>query len=144
MDDLDELEVEARSIRERLGRDHGRTGRVRQLGDIRDRVRNSVCNAIKRAMSQIRDYDPALAAHLTRPVLNLGHTIGYTPRHDVGWDTGGDPGPKKLRGYTKSSPGYAGRIASVREARPGETSPASRRQAARPPREVPRRADFAG
>ncbi|MBA4062990.1 MAG: hypothetical protein C0501_04645 [Isosphaera sp.] len=95
---LDELDAELRNIRNRLGRDLGRGGRPRALAGEWDRVRNRVCNAIKRAMKQLREYDPPLADHLTRPVLNLGHTISYVPRTDIRWDTGrwpptgGNPG----------------------------------------------------
>lgn len=42
---------------------------------MKDRVRNRVGNAIRRALKLIDRYDKPLAAHLKRPVLNLGHSI---------------------------------------------------------------------
>lgn len=87
IDLLDDLESERRSITTELGRAKGKKGRLRKLGDVGDRVRNRVCNAIRRAVNTIRKYDTRLAEHLADPVLNLGHTISYVPRDDTSWAT---------------------------------------------------------
>jgi hypothetical protein len=85
IDELDELDKEERDIRDRLRKDFDCKGKPRKLGDMRNRVRNSVCNAIRRVLKRIEQYDKPLAEHLRPPVLNLGHTISYVPRADVRW-----------------------------------------------------------
>ena len=85
LDDLDELDAEERKIRDRLGKDRRLDGRSRALNDVRDRVRNRVCNAIRRALKLIDKYDKPLFEHLQRPFLNLGHRISYVPRAAVTW-----------------------------------------------------------
>lgn len=85
LDEIDELEKERKWIMETLRTAHGLGGRKRQLADERNRVRNRVGNAIRRALKQIKQFDTRLAEHLVRPVLNLGHTISYVPRQDTSW-----------------------------------------------------------
>jgi hypothetical protein len=85
VDELDEMDTQERAIRQRLGRDCRLDGRARELGDVRDRVRNSVCNAVRRALKQVGEYDKPLLEHLKRPVLNLGHALSYVPRSEVTW-----------------------------------------------------------
>jgi hypothetical protein len=87
LDDIDELENEKKWITSELNKARGLKGRKRQLGDERNRVRNRVCIAIRRALKNINQYDPRLGEHLVKPVLNLGHTISYVPRHDMSWST---------------------------------------------------------
>jgi hypothetical protein len=85
LDELDEVDAEERTIRDQLRRDTALNGRPRKLGGLRNRDRNSVCNAIRRALKRIDKYDKPLLAHLKRPILNLGHTLSYVPREDVRW-----------------------------------------------------------
>jgi len=85
LDELEELENEKTWITSELRKASGIKGRKRQLGGDRNRVRNRVCNAIRRAIAQIRQYDARLSEHLQKPVLNLGHTISYVPRDDLAW-----------------------------------------------------------
>lgn len=85
---LDELAAEERDIVTRLGRDLRPGNRSRLLGDVRDQVRNRVCNAIRRALQEIETYDPPLAAHLRRPTLSLGHHLCYASAPDMTWTFG--------------------------------------------------------
>lgn len=85
LDEIEELENEKAWITAMLGKAHGLKGRKRQLGDERNRVRNRVCNAIHRAVKQIKEYDARLGEHLGKPVLNLGHAVSYVPRDDMAW-----------------------------------------------------------
>lgn len=85
LDDLDELDAMACQIRDRLEQDQGLGGRRRKLGDERERIRKRVCAAITRALKEFGVYDKPLAAHLTKPILSLGHTISYIPREGETW-----------------------------------------------------------
>jgi hypothetical protein len=85
LDELEELEKEERAIRKQLDRDRGLRGKVRPLGDVRNQLRNRVCNAIRRALVQIDKYDKPLATHLTPPTLTLGHSLRYQPDSTVTW-----------------------------------------------------------
>jgi hypothetical protein len=82
---LDELTAEEHDIVTRLGRDVRPGGRSRSLGDVRDQVRNRVCNPVRRALKVIEAYDPPLAAHLKRPTLSLGHHLRYAPASEAAW-----------------------------------------------------------
>jgi hypothetical protein len=84
---IEKLEEEKGWISSELTNAHGLGGRIRKLNDDRNRVRNRVCNAIQRALKKIRQHDKTLFEHLHRPVLNLGHSISYTPRTDLSWST---------------------------------------------------------
>ncbi len=86
---LDELAEEERNIQTRLARDLRPGGRGRVLGDIRNQARNRVSNPLRRALKLIATYDPALAAHLKRPVLALGHQLCYSPVPETAWDFSG-------------------------------------------------------
>lgn len=85
IDKVEELENERQWINDELGKAAGFGGRTRALNDERNKVRNRVCNAIRRALKKIGQYDHPLAEHLGKPVLNLGHSINYTPRDDLQW-----------------------------------------------------------
>lgn len=85
LDEIEVLQHEREWISAELRKSRERTGEPRKLGDERNRVRNRVCNAIRRALDQIKKYDPRLGEHLVRPVLNLGHTISYVPRDGTTW-----------------------------------------------------------
>lgn len=77
----------SRRIDDELGKAKGLGGRPRKLDDQRNKVRNRVCNAIRRALKKIGQFDRPLAEHLTKPVLNLGHSINYIPRDGVAWSS---------------------------------------------------------
>ncbi len=85
LDDIEELRKEKTWIAGVLRKTKGLRGRSRKLHDDRNRVRNRVCNAIRRAVAQIQHYDARLCEHLQKPVLNLGHTISYVPRDGTSW-----------------------------------------------------------
>lgn len=85
LDDIEELENERMWITSTLGAARGLMGRVRKLRDDRNRVRNRVCNAIRRALKQIKEYDARLSEHFVKPILNFGHTISYVPRDSLSW-----------------------------------------------------------
>ncbi|MDB5311552.1 MAG: hypothetical protein JWO38_5754 [Gemmataceae bacterium] len=87
VDELETLEHERVWLDRMLEQAKGLGGRTRRVLDDRNRVRNRVCNAIRRALMRIHQYDPRLAAHLSRPVLNLGHSISYVPRDGTTWVT---------------------------------------------------------
>jgi hypothetical protein len=90
LDEIEELDKEKMRITSLLRKGHGLHGRKRRLGDDRNRVRNRVCIAIRRALNQVKEYDTHLAEHLKKPVLNLGHTISYVPRDGVFWSSSCD------------------------------------------------------
>lgn len=79
------LESEKEWIIDELNNACGLGGRIRTILDDRNRVRNRVCNAIRRALNKIAQYDRPLSEHLAKPVLNLGHTISYVPRDGLSW-----------------------------------------------------------
>jgi len=81
------LENEKEWINSELTNARGLWGRVRKLADERNKVRNRVCNAIRRALAKIKQYDKPLFEHLTKPILNLGHTVSYVPRDGMTWST---------------------------------------------------------
>ena len=86
VDDIDELEQEKLAINSVLSEAKGFGGRTRKLGDERNKVRNRVCNAIRRALKKTDQYDKSLGEHLQRPILNLGHSISYIPRDGTVWN----------------------------------------------------------
>jgi hypothetical protein len=65
----------------------GLGGRLRKASDDRERVRKAVRAAIRRAIEELRRYDPALADHLRPPNLTCGANPGYTPPAEVSWET---------------------------------------------------------
>ena len=87
VDEIDELEKEKLSINSVLSKAKGFRGQTRKLGDERNKVRNRVCNAVRRALKKIDQYDKPLSAHLQRPILSLGHSISYVPRDGTTWNT---------------------------------------------------------
>jgi hypothetical protein len=89
LDEIEDLDAEERTIRARLARDLGLRGHARGLGDLMNRLRNQVCNAVRRALEQIEKYDKALAKHLSDPVLTSGHSLLYQPDSAVAWSFDG-------------------------------------------------------
>jgi len=87
LDEIEELEKEKTWIDSVQSAAKGKGGRNRKLGDDRNKVRNRVCNNIRRVLKKIEQFDGPLASHLKKPILNLGHTISYVPRDGTKWDT---------------------------------------------------------
>lgn len=77
MDEKARLEAEALAA---VGFD----GKVRDAHDDTEKVRKSVSNAISRAISNIRAYNPAAADHLRRHI-NRGQFVVYEP-DDIDWE----------------------------------------------------------
>jgi len=62
-------------------------GKLRQAGDKRKNIRDSFRNNVKRVIDkQIRETDPALAAHLEKAIL-FGNTPRYVPEDGLVWET---------------------------------------------------------
>jgi hypothetical protein len=59
-------------------------GRLRLVGTIEAKARNTVRKAIRSAIARIREDDPALAQHLTESVLTGGGFV-YAPTQTVPW-----------------------------------------------------------
>ncbi|AGX87976.1 response regulator [Candidatus Symbiobacter mobilis] len=55
--------------------------------DARERLRKSIGNAIRRAIGEIANHDPALASHLQHPTLRMGYALVYAPTVSVTWCT---------------------------------------------------------
>jgi hypothetical protein len=83
----EQLAAEKQLLLEEIGRSTGLGGRLRKAKDQRDRVRQAVGNAIHRAVRDIAEYDPKLAAHLAPPRLRCGMNPCYTPGQEVEWET---------------------------------------------------------
>ena len=81
------LESEKGWIESELGNAKGLGGEIRRLGNDRNKVRNRVGNAIRRALEKIKQYDRPLSDHLQKPILNLGHTLSYVPRDGLTWSS---------------------------------------------------------
>ena len=79
------LESDKRWLVSELANAQGLGGEIRKLGDDRNKVRNRVGNAIRRALKKIKQYDRPLSDHLRKPILNLGHTLSYVPRDSLTW-----------------------------------------------------------
>jgi hypothetical protein len=85
---VEQLEAEQQQIEDELRRARKLTGGSRSFStDDRERVRKRLCVAVGRACKEIAFFDPALASHLRRPGLILGHNPRYTPRGGVVWTT---------------------------------------------------------
>jgi len=81
------LEIEKGWIESELSKARGLGGAIRKLGDDRNKVRNRVGNAIRRALKKIKQYDRPLSDHLQKPILNLGHALSYVPRDGLTWSS---------------------------------------------------------
>jgi hypothetical protein len=84
---IDTLVSEKGWIESELADARGLGGQIRKLGDDRNKVRNRVGNAIRRALKKIKQYDKPLSDHLQNPILNLGHTLSYVPRDGLTWSS---------------------------------------------------------
>ena len=84
---IEALETEKGWIESELTNARGLGGAIRKLGDDRNKVRNRVGNAIRRALKKIKQYDRPLSDHLQKPILNLGHTLSYIPRDGLTWSS---------------------------------------------------------
>jgi 7-cyano-7-deazaguanine synthase in queuosine biosynthesis len=84
---IDALESEKGWLESELANAKGRGGEIRKLGDDRNKVRNRVGNAIRRALRKIKQFDRPLSDHLQKPILNIGHTLSYIPRRGLIWSS---------------------------------------------------------
>ena len=84
---IEALESEKGWIESELANAKGLGGEIRKLGNDRNKVRNRVGNAIRRALGKIKHYDRPLSDHLQKPILNLGHTLSYVPRDGLIWSS---------------------------------------------------------
>ncbi|MEK7270552.1 MAG: 7-cyano-7-deazaguanine synthase [Planctomycetota bacterium] len=77
-------------LKEQIKKDTGLGGRIRKIGDDRERVRKRVCIAIRRTLDEIAKYDKRLAEHLnpktTPRSLTLGQSISYVAPAGVRWN----------------------------------------------------------
>jgi hypothetical protein len=73
-----ELRKELDALLDELRRSMGRGGRSRQFADAGERARTAVRKAIKRAITEIGESEPALGEMLDRTVVT-GTTCVYTP-----------------------------------------------------------------
>jgi hypothetical protein len=83
----DRARQEMQALTEQLRAARGLGGRLRKASDDRERVRKAVANAIQRAVRDIAEFDRRLAHHLSRPRLQCGLTLCYTPDLGVQWET---------------------------------------------------------
>jgi hypothetical protein len=84
---IDTLEAEKGFIESELAKATGLGGTIRNLADERNKTRNRVGNAIRRALKKIKQYDRPLSDHLRKPILTLGHTLSYVPRDGLTWSS---------------------------------------------------------
>jgi hypothetical protein len=80
------IEQEIESLRDELKKGRGLGNRLRRASDDRDRIRKAVGNAIRRAISDIAQYDSRFAEHL-KYNLRLGMNPLYSPNEGVAWST---------------------------------------------------------
>jgi 7-cyano-7-deazaguanine synthase in queuosine biosynthesis len=87
---LDVYTRERDELLEELRKSRGFGRRSRKERTLLKRLRSSVYMAIKRALKQVEDGDPALAAHLDLKsgCFRCGLNPCYDPRPPVSWDTG--------------------------------------------------------
>lgn len=81
------LEADRACLLERLRQDCGPGGRLQSFASNRDRLRKAVQNAIRRAVTEIEESDPRLAAHLVPPTLRCGYNPCYCPADGARWET---------------------------------------------------------
>jgi hypothetical protein len=73
-------------LAEEMRKHRGLGGQPRKASDDRERVRKAVGNAVRRAVGQIAEDDPAFGEHLQPPRLTCGATLGYQPGDDLRWE----------------------------------------------------------
>jgi hypothetical protein len=79
-------ETELTQITTELRRATGLGGRIRVEADDAERARKAVGNAIRRALRDIKKYDPLLAEHLREPRLTCGRCPCYRPDRERNWE----------------------------------------------------------
>ncbi|MEM9487701.1 MAG: hypothetical protein AAGC55_01085 [Myxococcota bacterium] len=82
---IERLNAEIDWLEQELSRSLGLCNRPREMGD-KNNARNSVCNAIRRALKQITTKNKALARHLDG-ALRLGSQLCYAPADPIVWLT---------------------------------------------------------
>lgn len=75
---VDQAEAEREFLLRELSRAVGLGGRERRSGSASERARVSVTRAVRHAMSQIREHNPALGEHLDR-AIRTGTYCAYLP-----------------------------------------------------------------
>jgi 7-cyano-7-deazaguanine synthase in queuosine biosynthesis len=80
---LEKHEADRDRIRSEINKAWFRKRSKRGNSDL-NRVRNSVCNAIRRAFQNIKEYEPDGAKHLTSST-SLGFSVIYNPAEPVPW-----------------------------------------------------------
>lgn len=63
----------------------GLNGRKRKASDDRERARQSVSAAIRRAIANIKEMHPQMSQHLVNS-LRMGEFLCYEPDHSISWD----------------------------------------------------------
>lgn len=82
---VERLQEEAESLRREVARATGLGGRRRKAADDRERARQAVAQAVRRALAAIAREHEALARHLERTV-RIGATLVYEPDPTRAWD----------------------------------------------------------
>ena len=80
------LDKERNIIIQEMSRRIGFGGKIRKGSDSLERIRKSVSNAIRRALSNIEKVHPELSRHLKNS-LKLGIYLSYNPGEKIKWDT---------------------------------------------------------
>jgi len=62
----------------------GFKGQLKYSKSDRNKIRNSVSNAVRRAIAAVEKYDAAAAAHL-KDSVSLGYSLAYCPSDDIEW-----------------------------------------------------------
>ena len=103
----DRARAELEALGEELRVAAGLGGRVRKAADDRERVRKAVGEAVRRAIKDIREFDPALADHLAGG-SGAAASCG-TPRTRASGGRPERPADRENRGrHTKCGGRYAG------------------------------------
>ena len=130
LDLVDDMTAEEAAIRAQIRKDRGLGGESRELGDVRNQIRNRLSVAVRRARKEDRQggQTPCRPPHAPDP---LARPLAHLPARLHGEvDVRRLTLPKNSGCDAKCRIGDAARLASVFEARPGESSPASRHPAA--------------
>jgi hypothetical protein len=87
LETIDDLENEMIMINSELTKAQGLNGRSRSIADEKNKIRNRVCTAVKRALEKIEQHDKLLSEHLKKPALTFGYNLCYTPSTSIEWST---------------------------------------------------------
>jgi hypothetical protein len=79
------LREEISKLRQYLQQAQGFGGRGRKSAGAAEKARKAVSAAVTRALAEIEEHHPSLAAHL-RSSVELGATLLYRPPNDLDWE----------------------------------------------------------